>query len=218
MTIFSYGNNTTEEIRCIEDYYNVTVDKITVRMICIHAIYGSLSQEIVMDMLSYMYGVYENIAVYGNDHVTRSKAHVTMNYFDEAVNLIDTNNYMCHLRSLAYEDIATTNTDTVGDNIQNYTNQHDGSYHPSGGSYYPSGASTPVLDEHQFLTTPPPPPHIIRINGFYDAYHDSELPTVHSHSRVVRNLFNDEQANTARNNDVNNEYSAWNVSTDGSLW
>lgn len=203
--VITHSNNTIEEIRCIEDYYNVSEDKINVRMICIHAIYTRLSQEIVMDMLSYMYGVYEDIAVYCNDNVARSKALVTMNYFDDAINLIDTNNYIHHLQRLAFEDIAITISNTSGDNVQNNTNPH-------GGSYHSSGASTPVFDEHQILTTPPPPPHIIRINGFYDAvYDDSELPTERSNSRVVRNLFNEQEANTPRNHDVNNEYSAWNV-------
>lgn len=176
-----HSNNAIEEIRSIQDYYDVTEDKINVRMVCIHAIYGRLSQEIVMDMLSYMYGVYEDIAVFGNDQTTRSKAHQKMNKIDSAVNLIDGDDYAYHLQRLASDDNFTT--------IQT---------HPQGGSCHDSGASTPSF-HHQ---TPSSPPPINRISRLYD---EDELI---NNSNVARNLFQYEETYTT---DVNNEYSAWNV-------
>jgi hypothetical protein len=157
-------NNTIEEIHCIEDYYNVSENKITVRMICVHAIYGRLSKEIVMDMLSYLYGVYEDIAVYGNDHETRSKAQRTMNYIDEAVNLIDSNDSKYHLQRLAYEDNTENYTNHSTSNVLNYRN-------PQGGSPISSGASTPLIDNH----LPTTPPHIIRVSRFYRDYDDEDV-------------------------------------------
>lgn len=89
-----HNNKSIAEIRRIQNYYGITEHCITVKMVCNHAIDYYLQKYIVQDMMSYLYGIYEKIAAYGNDTYTRQKGIINMNSFDHAINFIDEGNYM----------------------------------------------------------------------------------------------------------------------------
>ncbi len=73
----------------MQNFYDVAEHGITVQMVCSHALDQQLHENLTTDIMSYLYGVHENIAVYGNDQLTRQRGIIEMNAFDEAINLID---------------------------------------------------------------------------------------------------------------------------------
>lgn len=88
----------------MENYYGLPTHQLTVGMVCNHAIDQALPQGLVLDMMSYLYGVYEDIAVYGNDAYTRHNAVVDMNTFDEAVNELDGEDFETRVRSMTTQN------------------------------------------------------------------------------------------------------------------
>jgi hypothetical protein len=88
-----YNPEAIVEIRRLQNYHCVPEHGITVEMVCYYANDQRLPQNLVIDMMSYMYGVYEDIAVYGNDHYTRQNGITNMNAFDEAINRLDGEDY-----------------------------------------------------------------------------------------------------------------------------
>jgi hypothetical protein len=97
----NYNPDAIEEIRMMQNYYCVPEHAITVEMVCNHSIDQRLPQYLIQDMMSYMYGVYEDIAVYGNDRYTRQTGVTHMNAFDEAINLLDGEDYIDQLNEIA---------------------------------------------------------------------------------------------------------------------
>lgn len=103
-----YNNNAVDEVRMVMLSNGIEPHMITVEMICEHAIDQRLTQSLVLDMLSYAYGIYEDIAANGNDANTRQIAVAEMNDFEDAINVLDGSDFdeMLHVLSPTDDPLA----------------------------------------------------------------------------------------------------------------
>lgn len=130
----------------MENYYGVPAHMINVRMVCNHAIDQRLDRGFVLDMMSYLYGVYEDIAMYGNDRQTREAATAEMYNYDKAVTRLDEAwDYDAELQVMSYRVPPGLFT-----------------AHPDGGS--PQFA--PLTPDSSFIDAPLSPPPLLRLHAF----------------------------------------------------
>ena len=90
----TFDNQVMYNINEMQYFYELPEHEITVRMLCEYALSYNMDstsndKRIIMDMMSYMYGVHENIAVYSTDQYYKRRSLVEMENFDKSINILD---------------------------------------------------------------------------------------------------------------------------------
>lgn len=99
-----FENDILQTVCEMEFAYQSHEHQLTVNDVAEYALDEGLTKATTIQVMSYLYGVYEKIAVYGNDCKTRQRAVAMMNIFDKALNHIDVshNDYSNHLADIVY--------------------------------------------------------------------------------------------------------------------
>lgn len=89
-----FDNQVMYNINEMQYFYELPEHEITVRMLCEYALSYNMNsttndRRVIMDMMSYMYGVHENIAIYGTDQYQKRRSLIEMENFDKSINILD---------------------------------------------------------------------------------------------------------------------------------
>lgn len=141
-----YANKTFREMETLITYYGKNEKFVTVEDVCNHVINRELDIETALEMLSYFYGVHENVAVNGYNADVKRRAHALMNKFDYAVNEIE-NDFESQIYRLANRIY------TIEPSEENFSSEHESGSDSDCDSYY--NFYTPERP-NQRLQTPPP--------------------------------------------------------------
>lgn len=87
--MLTFDNDTVQRVRDISIRFGVPEHHITIPMVNAQVSDYNFTNDIAIQILSYLYNEHENIVVYGNDAPTRMISHAMMNAIDERINAFD---------------------------------------------------------------------------------------------------------------------------------
>ena len=97
-----FDDRIIQAVRDMEFTYELYEHQLNIGDVTYYAIEEGLDKNTTINIMSYMYGVYEDIAVNGNDQETRRHAMAMMNLFDAAINVLDHDNFDSQMDEIAF--------------------------------------------------------------------------------------------------------------------